>query len=172
MTITDYSPAQLEVARKTWVFIAQLGLPQEVATMAICCQIAESSLKGPIWWGDKPGWKGAYQQHDNWVEPWLQVGPLDPRRTIGGGTMLFLYGGAGGQPGLLRKVWDVAPTPTPAPAIIQSVQGSQYDGKTDWPGTGVLPFAANYAKVEHDARVMANNLAHDKPTLDLIKSLA
>lgn len=168
MTITDYKPEQLEVARKTWVFIAQLGLPQEVATMAICCQIAESSLLGPIWWGDKPGWKGAYQQHDNWVRLGLQDGPQDPRRTIGGGTMLFLYGGAVGQSGLLSKAWQTQP----APQTIQQVQGSQYDGKTDWPGTGVLPYAANYAKVEHDARVMVNNLAHDKPTLDLIKSLA
>jgi len=156
VTITDYKPEQLEVARKTWVFIAQLGLPQEVATMAICCQIDESSLKGPIWWGDKPGWKGAYQQHDSWVQTWLQEGPLDPRRTIQGGTILFLYGGAGRQPGLLSKAWQTQP----APQTIQSVQGSQFaDG-------------SNYAKVEHDARVMVNNLAHDRATIDLIKSLA
>lgn len=167
MTIADYSPAQLEVARNTWIFINQLGLPQEVATMAICCQIAESSLRGPIWYGDKPGWKGAYQQHDNWVQPWLQDGMQDPRRTIGGGTILFLYGGAAGQPGLLSFPWRTSP----APAVIQWVQGSQFDGETDWPGQGVLPFAANYAKVEHDARVMVNNLAHDRATTDLIKSL-
>jgi hypothetical protein len=126
MSLSSYSPAQLQVARDTLSVLRLLGVPKgsRIDLACVVTQIVESSLLGPIWRGDNPVTKGAYQQKDAWVPPYVLNDWMDPRRTLAGGTSLFLYGGYAGQPGMFAQRWyDQA---IPIGAVIQHVQGSAF----------------------------------------------
>lgn len=116
-----YTDAQVAVAQQTWKIVRQLGFWEIPATAAIVCQIVESSLNGPIWYGDNSVTKGAYQQKDAWVPSVVLNKDQDPRRSLLGGTFLFLFGGyASGTPGLFAFDWVNLPIGT----LVQKVQGS------------------------------------------------
>lgn len=135
MSLVKFVPAQIQTARDTYARVVDLGLSDYVAELAICCQIVESSLLGPIWYGDNTVTKGAFQQKDAWVRQGVLNQPQDPRRTMAGGLFLFLYGGAAGQEGILDKRWWPPASMTGSAraqgvgALIQSVQLSNLPGK-------------------------------------------
>lgn len=119
-----YNEAQVEVAHQTWKLVRNyFGFWERPALAAIVCQIVESSLNGPIWYGDTPTTtsRGAFQQQASWVPPAVANTAQDPRRSLVGGLFLFLNGGyAAGTPGLFAFDWVNLPVGT----LVQKVQGS------------------------------------------------
>lgn len=138
---------QRGVSRQVYIAFRQLGLFQRAATIGILTGMVENSLRGAIKFGDKVGWKGYYQQSDDWVPSHLVNTDWDPRLTIAGGTALFVYGGYhDGTPGMLAQPWITQPLGV----TCQKVQRSN------------TPDA--YTKLEPDANAMMTFLINDPAT--------
>lgn len=145
--VAKWNADQRGVARQVYIAFRQLGLFQRAATIGILTGMVENSLRGALPYGDKAGYKGYYQQSDNWVPKHLVNADQDPRLTIAGGTALFVYGGyAAGTPGMLSKDW----INQPIGVTCQQVQGSN------------TPTA--YTKLEPDAYAMMTWLIADPAT--------
>ncbi len=122
-----------------------VGQPRRVQEIVFTTVMDESSFsssqmdKGDISsaTGQQSSSRGPFQQTIGWNS--------DPaaRRDLATSLGMFLHGGVNpGTDGLYAKDWQ-----NPAvsvPELCQQVQGSQFDGHTNWPGQGVLPRAQNY----------------------------
>lgn len=100
-----YSDYQLAVAQQTYLFVKAFGFYDRPALAGITTQVVESSLWGPIRWGDQENTKGAFQQKDDWINPAVLFTDQDPRYSLIGGLSMFLFGGYARQKGLFAFNW-------------------------------------------------------------------
>lgn len=117
--------------------------PRRIQECVFTAGLVECSyLTSQMHTGDISSATGKQSSSLGWFQQTKAWGSAVDRINLATALQMFLHGGADHQQGLLDKDWSN--TNISVPELCQQVQGSQFDGKTNWSGQGVLPRAQNY----------------------------
>lgn len=121
--------------------------PRKVQECVLTAGLVECSYStSQMGKGDISATTGTQSTSLGWFQQTAAWAPQTDRLDLAASVKLFLEGGHDGQRGLLS--FDYASNAYTVPDLCQMVQGSQYDGTTDWSkkgaAYGVLPWAQNY----------------------------
>lgn len=139
--MTTFNADQLANGKAMAQLVA--GQPRRIQECVFTAGLVECSyLTSQMHTGDISSATGKQSSSLGWFQQTKAWGSAVARMVLATSLQLFLNGGPDGQRGLYNLDWQN--DSNTVPDLCQMVQGSQFDGKTNWPGQGILPWAQNY----------------------------